>query len=90
MGYIFSPDELTHFSCNTLIGGGSIETTLKPSSGETRTHNETFFILEPEVGIESNLADFFRINIGVSYRCIIEREDISNFALNLNFMFGRF
>jgi hypothetical protein len=66
---------------------------------------DSFFIFEPEVGLEMNVADFFRVNAGVTYRVItgvngdiwnvggtrsLQNKDVRGLSGSLTFKFGSF
>ncbi len=58
--YKLNPDDLFHFTLRSLIGFGGVEL---PGVG-----SESFFAFEPGAGVELNVAKFFKIGAGVSYR----------------------
>ncbi|MBN2325151.1 MAG: DUF2807 domain-containing protein [Spirochaetes bacterium] len=58
--YKLNPDDLFHLVFRSLVGFGGVEL---PGVG-----SESFFAFEPGVGIELNVAKFFKIDAGVSYR----------------------
>jgi hypothetical protein len=101
--YINSSKKLLHFTSSLLIGGAHI-------ACEPREYPEGFesypefgsFLLEPGIGIELNVTQFFRINLGVNYRYapnfkfefhdykIAEKSAFNGFSVNLTLKFGRF
>jgi len=61
------------------------------------TPTDSFFVIEPGVELEINVAKFFRVGLGVSYRYIngIETEglkdkDLSGISANVILKFGKF
>jgi hypothetical protein len=58
--YKLNPDALFHLTLRSLIGFGGVEL---PGIG-----SESFFAFEPVAGVELNIAKFFKIGAGISYR----------------------
>jgi hypothetical protein len=96
--YIASSDKLLHLSMEILVGGGGIG--YKPEDNDdfnsVRKH-DTFFILEPSVHANLNVAQFFRIAVGVSYRyvsglksIVSTNVDLSGPSASLILKFGKF
>jgi hypothetical protein len=95
--YIQDWDKLLHYSFSALIGGGAL------SFRDRRNHQledsdiTSFFIVEPGANAEVNIASFFRLNAGISYRLIpsvnfdrFNEQNMSGLAINLTFKFGKF
>jgi hypothetical protein len=105
--YIGNSDKLLHYGVSLLIGGGIADYIYRPADGFSNRviprgnspyAPATYFVLEPGAYAEVNLARWFRIAAGVSYRYAnggnslpgITGADLSNVSGNLIFKFGRF
>ncbi len=101
--YIIHPTNLVHSSVYCLFGGGVVEYAdndgLKwsDSGGYTATAMDEVWVIEPAVNATVNIATFFRISTGVSYRMVggtklagTSNSDLSGAAVNLTFRFGKF
>jgi hypothetical protein len=95
--YIMDSDQLLHYTFSALIGGGGIGYRDRSDHEVSRSENKAFFIIEPGANAEVNIASFFRINLGVSYRLLstvaMERyneQNLSGLSANLTFKFGKF
>lgn len=101
--YIIRSDELIHFSVYTLIGAGGI--TYRSSIWDNDDSywdnwdapSDAFFVFEPAANVELNVARFFRINAGVTYRFIsgarlddLRNSDLAGVSATLNLKFGVF
>ncbi len=94
--YINRTKKLVHFSIHTLIGGGEVEFREKSRSFEI-TNGDVIFAMEPGISVLLNVAQFFRIGAGASYRFIggvnldgLSNSDISGFSAVLTAKFGKF
>lgn len=104
IGYTIAPNSLIHVDIPVLIGAGGIDLTddqitisdndftLKPS-----IESSAFFVAEPGLNIEINMARFFKMGIGGGYRYIygsdlvnLQDEDLSGWTANVSFRFGKF
>ncbi|VAX26085.1 hypothetical protein MNBD_IGNAVI01-848 [hydrothermal vent metagenome] len=96
MEYIFSSNNLVHFSIYLLLGGGGI--TYKEFHNWDSPHiSDSFWIAVPASNIELNISSFFRIAAGVGYRFVTDvnlgdltNSDIAGFEGTLTFKFGKF
>lgn len=99
--YIFMPSSLIHYSAQVTIGGGSLDFSRVRvgSVGNNGIVDDVFFIVEPGVNVEMNVASFMRFQIGASYRFVsgidnnsfgVTNADISGPALNFMVRFGKF
>ncbi|WKN44779.1 outer membrane beta-barrel protein [Tunicatimonas pelagia] len=93
--YILNSDRMLHLTAQMLIGGGGISHDIEGDDLEDTESN--FFVLEPGVGVELNITDFFRVNGGFTYRLVsgsntagITDGDLSSMAFFLNLKFGSF
>lgn len=94
--YVNRTRELVHFSVYTLIGGGGADYRNKGQNFEDR-NGDSFFVMEPGASALLNVADFFRIGGGVSYRFTnginldgVSDLDVSGASAVLTFKFGSF
>jgi hypothetical protein len=86
--YKINPDALVHFTIHSLLGFGGLEL--------MGVGQESFFTFEPGAGIELNVAQFFKVNAGVSYRLVsganqvagISDANLSGLTGELALMFG--
>ncbi len=95
--YVHNPGELFHWSASTLIGWGDVNFHHKSSAKDYDIDNENFFIIEPAVNGEVNVATFFRLGAGLSYRYVagvdrlgLSDVDIRGLTFLLTFKFGKF
>ena len=99
--YVFHPNSLTHATLYALIGGG-VNNYVKAvgpvtESNEQAGESDFMFVLEPGMGGELNVARWFRLNAGVSYRIVtgvgqvgLKNGDLAGIAGTLTLKFGRF
>jgi hypothetical protein len=92
--YINRTRQLVHWSAQLMVGGGGAS---QDRNGPFAVTDDGFFILEPGVNVELNVARGFRLAAGVSYRFINGVElpafrdaDLSGVAGVLTFRFGKF
>jgi hypothetical protein len=106
--YIIQSDKLLHFSVITLIGAGGVsyrdnlwddewDNDSDDDDDDWDSPNDEFFVFEPGANLELNIASFFRINAGVSYRFIsgvnmvdLSNNDLAGPAASLTLKFGSF
>lgn len=93
--YVNRTNDLVHLSAEALVGGGG-------ANYRDRNYNEfedsdAFFAFEPGLSVMLNVASFFRVGAGVSYRYFygVDLEAFSDADLSgpsgvLTFKFGRF
>lgn len=104
--FIISSSDLLHLSVMTLVGAGDVSTTTSRTMwdedderGSGTITSDAFFVLEPQVNVELNVTDWFRMAAGVSYRLVngvdsqvgsIKLDDkmLSGVAGVLTFKFG--
>jgi hypothetical protein len=108
LAWIYGSDDLLHFTVNTLVGGGGVDYRRRSWSDNHNNNDEfndndpnfrtdVFFVVEPGINLEMNVAANFRIALGVNYRFIsdVDLEGMSNSTLSgpavgLVFKFGSF
>ena len=106
--FIALPKKAVHLSFPLLIGAGGTnlgaetyvgQSTYYPEGWATYDYieNTSFFVLEPGVFIELNMAKFFRISAGGTYRFIsgtdlvrLNNTDLSGFTFSFALKFGSF
>lgn len=103
--YTDSPNELIHFTANTLIGFGGASYTSSYSDFWEDHDNDNkntyassgFFVWEIGAGVEFNLTKWMRAELGGEYRLISgldlakrTNSDIAGFSGHLLFKFGSF
>lgn len=105
--YFVMPDKLVHGTLGVLVGGGAVNITERSATcrhDDTRMDcqgdevaNDSFFIMEPEAGLEVNVVRFLRLNAGVSYRYVtgvggigFENDDLRGFNGTFTVKFGAF
>jgi len=106
--YILFPKSAVHLSFPLIIGaGGSTlnakkyqdDSNLNPNEWALYDYVESsgFFLLEPGINVELNMAKFFRLSAGANYRYIsgtnlqrLSDNDLSGVNFNITFKFGGF
>ena len=76
VGYRHRPERVVHATADLLVGGGGVRRTL----GDARGDVDAFFVVEPTVGAEVNVARALRAGVGVSYRHVggLTAPDVRN------------
>ncbi len=98
--FIIASNRLVHASVNLLVGAGGVnyrEEYWEFDNDGYFIQDDAFFVMEPGVDMELNVTDFFRVNVGISYRYIngveskgLEDSDMSGVAATLMLKFGKF
>lgn len=93
--YIHHSDRLMHWTVDLLLGSGGVK--LREHDPTEAIDSEGFFIAEPGFNLDFNIATWFRIGLGVSYRLVfgvdmegVEDADISGPSGGIFLKFGRF
>lgn len=97
--FVNKPNDLIHFSVNSLIGGGKASLTEQRFfSNEWDDYDfdrSSFFVFEPGVNVEFNIATFLRLSMGGSYRIVaglnmkgLENSDLGGYSANVMLKFG--
>lgn len=101
-GYVHESSDLVHLTGGAFVGAGSMQLADRyfwtdPAAVETYGDQQYYFIVEPEVAVELNVAPWMRAKLGASYRIVAgaEHEGITNGDLSgpagaLTLMFGVF
>lgn len=95
--YIKNSDQLIHYTFSALIGAGGVNYRERNGGEMGSQNNKSFFVIEPEANAEFNIATFFRVNLGVSYRFLsnvtfdkFTRDDLGGVSAGITFKFGNF
>jgi hypothetical protein len=102
--YIHNSDALIHFTGGILIGGGGVGyrsdydgDNVDEVWDNTDTLNDAFFVAEPSVSAELNVAKWCRVTLGGGYRFVsgvelpgLSNSDISGPSARLMVKFGSF
>jgi hypothetical protein len=99
LGYSPEPMKLLHLSFQTLIGGGGLTYDVEDIAG-MRSEDapaDGFFVAEPSVQGELNVARFFRVGVGAGYRFVsgasldgLRDRDLRGASAALTLKLGRF
>lgn len=94
--YTASPVRLLHVSVGALVGGGSVSLAFR-DGGSYGSRSDDFFITEPAIVGELNLARAVRLDLGVAYRWIVGADmdglsysDVAGFSAVAMLKFGKF
>lgn len=94
--YAFAPVRVLHVAIGTLVGGGGLSLAFR-DGGSYGSGSESFFVAEPAVMGELNLARSLRVDLGVAYRWIVgvdmeglSHSDIAGFSAVAVLKFGKF
>lgn len=97
LGYIFKPKKLVHIGLSTRLGWGSIELDETTSGNFNEFIDDNTFTINPQVDVELNVTQWFRINTGIGYQYTtgvntnyFESDDFNSLAVGLSFLFGWF
>lgn len=93
--YVPSWRKMLHFDASVVIGGGGLSYTA-PYAWEYGVV-DAVFVVEPTVGVEVNVTQYFRLALGVGYRYVADTElegltdgDLRGFSGAAAFKFGVF
>lgn len=91
VGYRITPEALIHPTTSLLIGAGGLSADLGGAE------DDAFFVAEPAVGLELNVAPFLRLGVGASYRWVagvdlgeLRDRDVSGLTGEFSLRLGRF
>lgn len=103
--YYFQPDQIMHTSVSLLIGAGGVSYRSDRDDLHLSTHGifmgeqkaDAFFVLEPGISGELNVAKHLKIGLSMSYRWVngidiygLSNSDLSGVSAGLAFKFGSF
>lgn len=94
MGVILAAKSRIHATAGLLLGGGTARSDTRDDSFRRR---DSFFVIEPDLEAEANIARHIRLALGATYRFIGNTEErgftstrLSGPAAMLSFRFGEF
>lgn len=94
VGYRIAPASILHPTASMLIGAGGISTDDAQVAGD---EDDAFFVAEPALGLEMNVASFLRLGVGASYRWAagvamggLRDRDVSGLTGEVAVRLGRF
>jgi hypothetical protein len=94
--YTFAPLRLLHVSIGALVGGGELSLAYR-GGGAFGSRNDGFFVAEPAIVAELNLATSVRVDVGAAYRWIegvemegLSRSDVAGLSVVAAVKFGKF
>lgn len=102
LGYSIFAKEVFHVNFPILFGGGGIdvledEDNVFTNGFDNIVETSGFFIVEPGMELEINIARFFRFAIGGSYRFIeganldnVANSKLNDWSTHVSFKFGKF
>ncbi len=89
--YIHHPQRAFHLTGNLLAGAAIMGEQKKlETNGSYTLSSRGSFIIEPSLNVEVNLAKWFRVATGVSYRFIANEKAYAAPAANISLKFGKF
>lgn len=93
--YIHQSDKLLHWTTLVFFGNGTVK--LRHHSPDNEVQSDRIYLLEPSLNADVNLAKWFRIEFGASYRYVIgldlsplAQSDMSGFSGLICLKFGSF
>jgi hypothetical protein len=87
----FQSEKVIHFTSNLLAGAAFIgEQYKEPDGGQYAIGSRGAFVLEPSVNAEVNLAQWFRVGAGMSYRWVAGESVYSAPTAIVSLKFGNF
>ena len=69
LGYIHKPNKLVHLNFSLPLGGGGISFD-RISDGEDADIDDAVFVLNPNFGVEVNIASWMKINANAGYMLV--------------------
>ena len=102
LGGVIAPSSIVHLYIPVLVGAGSFDVSdpdynLGGFPREITIESSAFFVIEPGLQLDINIARFFRLGLGGSWRFVegsefnlVNNDDLSNWAAEISFRFGRF
>jgi len=92
---VFAPQNVVHFSVPVLLGAGGYGT--RDRDFDTYDEGDAFWVFEPGINMDINIARFFVIGLGGSFRFVsngiqdnIDLEELSGPNAHLSFKLGWF
>lgn len=98
LGYTLAPHRVLHLYSSARIGWGALDIDFQDNSN-FRDDSDNVFVLTPELGLELNVTQWFRVSGAVGYRYVdgvnedlgnYQSDDFNGLLANLTFRFGWF
>lgn len=93
--YIHQSDKLIHWTLHTLIGSGTAK--LRHHSPDREIASDKLYLIEPSLNADINIAKWFRIGVGASYRYVsgldlspLGQSDLNSLSGLICLKFGSF
>lgn len=95
LGYSYKPNKLIHPYVSLRFGGGELEA----ERLDGQRFSESFIAFSPDIGLELNLATWFKVVASAGYRITnyggdgipgIDDSDVDSFTAGLTFRFGAY
>jgi hypothetical protein len=98
LGYTLAPHRVIHLYSSARLGWGALDIDVTDDS-TFPDNSDNVFVLTPELGLELNVTQWFRISGAVGYRYVdgvneslgnYQSDDFNGLLANLTFRFGWF
>lgn len=70
--YIHQSDKVLHWTVHALLGKGTVK--LRQHKPDRDVQSDAIYLLEPSLNADVNIATWFRIGFGISYRYAIDLD----------------
>lgn len=98
LGYVYPTEKLIHLYSSVKLGWGGASLDPRDEERDQESISDAIFVVTPELGIELNVFNWFRIAGTAGYRVVggleglpqLSNEDFSNFNFGLTLRFGKF
>ncbi|MBN2600500.1 MAG: hypothetical protein JXR87_00750 [Candidatus Marinimicrobia bacterium] len=104
LGYIIAPSQLFHIRVSSLFGVGGLGShghvdiwSENYDDEDFDVYNDVFFVMQPTVSLELNVANFCRLDLGATYRYtsdfdyeMLKTGDLDGLELKMSVNFGLF
>jgi hypothetical protein len=97
LGYTLLPHQLLHATFTGLVGGGGLGARLRMNRDSNIDLADAFFVFEPMLTVDLNVARHFRLGASLSYRLVrgvqtdgLSNADLSGLFGSMVFKFGKF
>ncbi len=95
---VFMSNKMIHLTAGVLVGAGGIALNDRHGDFDVEWDDvDAVYIIEPEINVELNVAKFFRVGLGVSYRFVsgvdhtwTSNKEMSGYAAGLSLKWGKF
>lgn len=97
LGFISNSDDLVHYELFSILGAGGVDYRVDGDYNNDTSTGDALFVAEPGINVMLNVADFFRVGVGATYRFVqgvdlpeLVNDDLSGFSAQIIFKFGAF